>query len=73
VIYGNLKVEESTDDDYDGEDDKKKKSLPKYKLKVLSEYKVSNLIMKFDLLGWFWDDKGKKQPCCVEIFHRQAR
>jgi len=73
VIYGNLKVEESTDDDYDDEDDKKKKSLPKYKLKVLSEYKVSNLIMKIDLLGWFWDDKGKKQPCCVEILHRQAR
>ena len=56
MIYGNLKVEESTDDDYDGEDDKMKKSLPKYKLKVLSEYKVSNLIMKFDLLGRFWDD-----------------
>ena len=49
-------MEESTDDDYDGEDDKMKKSLPKYKLKVLSEYKVSNLIMKFDLLGRFWDD-----------------
>ena len=60
-------MEESTDDDYDGEDDKMKKSLPKYKLKVLSEYEVSNM------LGRFWDDKGKKQPCCVEIFHRQAR
>jgi hypothetical protein len=66
-------VEEPTDDDFDDEDNKMKKSLPTYKLKVLSESELSKLIMKFNLLGWFWDDKTKNQPCYSQILHRQER